>query len=138
MANPDVMLLERVQTLRTVRARVECVLTSKSVLNIYKYQDIRTWIFLLRNPSSQEITKKDTVWPRSRDPFYIVSYCIKWAKISWTYSRCIERERRIRLNIKWVKTSWTYSRCIERERRIRFYEILEHFFPVFMHLCAHD
>ena len=27
-----------------------------------------------------------TVCPRSIDPFYIVSYCIKWVTKSWTYS----------------------------------------------------
>ena len=28
----------------------------------------------------------NTVYPRSSDPFYIVSYCIKWVATSWTYS----------------------------------------------------
>ena len=27
-----------------------------------------------------------TVCPRSRDPFYIVSYYIKWVTTSWTFS----------------------------------------------------
>ena len=28
----------------------------------------------------------NTVCPRSFDPFYKVSYCIRWVKTSWTYS----------------------------------------------------
>ena len=34
--------------------------------------------------------RKCTVCPRSSDPFYIVSYYIKWGTTSWTYSasRC--------------------------------------------------
>ena len=28
----------------------------------------------------------NTVCPRSSDPFYIVSYYIKWVTTSWTYS----------------------------------------------------
>ena len=31
--------------------------------------------------------KKDTVCPRSSDPFYIVTYCIKWVTTSWTDGR---------------------------------------------------
>ena len=26
-----------------------------------------------------------TVCPRSLDPIYLVTYCIKWVKTSWTY-----------------------------------------------------
>ena len=29
----------------------------------------------------------NTVCPRSSDPFYIVSYYIKWVTTSWTYSK---------------------------------------------------
>ena len=30
--------------------------------------------------------KNDTVCPRSSDPFYIVTYYMKWVTISWTHS----------------------------------------------------
>ena len=30
----------------------------------------------------------DTMCPRSSEPFYIVSYYIKWVTTSWTHSRC--------------------------------------------------
>ena len=30
--------------------------------------------------------KRDTLCPRSSDPFYIVSYCIKWVTTSWKHS----------------------------------------------------
>ena len=30
--------------------------------------------------------RKSTICPRSLDPFNIVSYYVKWAKTSWTYS----------------------------------------------------
>ena len=30
--------------------------------------------------------RKDTMCPRSSDPFYIVSYKIKWVTTSWTHS----------------------------------------------------
>ena len=33
-----------------------------------------------------ECTTVSTVCPRSSDPFYIVSYYIKWVTTSWTYS----------------------------------------------------
>ena len=29
-----------------------------------------------------------TVCPRRSEPFYILSYCIKWVTTSWTYSIC--------------------------------------------------
>ena len=32
------------------------------------------------------IRTKITAWPRSLDPFYILSYYMKWVKISWTES----------------------------------------------------
>ena len=31
----------------------------------------------------------DTVYPRSSDPFYIVTIYIKWVKTSWTYSTTV-------------------------------------------------
>ena len=31
--------------------------------------------------------KACTVSPRSNDPFYIVTYCIKWVSTSWTHSK---------------------------------------------------
>ena len=31
------------------------------------------------------IKERHTVCPRSSDPFYIVTYCIKWDIISWEY-----------------------------------------------------
>ena len=30
--------------------------------------------------------KKYTICPRSSDPFYLVTYYIKWVTTSWTYS----------------------------------------------------
>ena len=40
------------------------------------------------NGVSQIVRKvRDTVCPRSSDPFYIVGYYIKWVTTSWTYSR---------------------------------------------------
>ena len=31
----------------------------------------------------------NTVCPRSSDPFYIVSYYLKWVSTFWTYSMCL-------------------------------------------------
>ena len=36
--------------------------------------------------------KRDTVFPRSSDPFYIATYYIKWVTTSWTYSIRGERK----------------------------------------------
>ena len=32
------------------------------------------------------LSEQNNVRPRSLDPFYIVTYCIKWVKTSWTDS----------------------------------------------------
>ena len=45
-----------------------------------------------------------TVRPRSRDPFCIVNYCIKWVTTSWTYSS------------RWIL--WKYSYVQEDLTRI--------------------
>ena len=36
--------------------------------------------------SKNENTNINTVCPRSSDPFYLVSFYIKWVTTSWTYS----------------------------------------------------
>jgi len=37
-------------------------------------------------PSSELPSNLSTICPRSSDPFYIVSYYIKWVTTSWTHS----------------------------------------------------
>ena len=39
------------------------------------------------NQSNSILFSLGTICPRSSDPYYIVSYCIKWVTTSWTYSR---------------------------------------------------
>ena len=34
--------------------------------------------------------KRNPVCPRSLDPFFILTYYMKWAKTSWTFSRILE------------------------------------------------
>ena len=43
--------------------------------------------------------------PRSSDPFYVVTYYIKWVTTSWTYSSKHELSDYIKL----VTASWTHS-----------------------------
>ena len=69
-----------------------------------------------------------TVCPGSIEPFYIVSYYIKWVTTSWTYSSrtypCVDKNQHpkhticsrsldliyiVSYYINWVTTSWTYS-----------------------------
>ena len=43
------------------------------------------------------IYEYNTVCPRSSDPFYIVTYYIKWATSSWTYGKYqLHRKRDLR------------------------------------------
>ena len=44
--------------------------------------------------------KVPTVCPRSSDPFYIVSYFIKWDNISWTYSTVLYKTGHYFLDIQ--------------------------------------
>ena len=68
----------------------------RPVWNIFFY----SWLF--KKIDLNLSTIYTTVCPRSSDPFYIVSYYIKWVTTSWTYSI-------VTYDIKWVTTSWTYS-----------------------------
>ena len=38
-----------------------------------------------------KLKKYTTVWPRSSDSFYIVTYYIKWVTTSWTYSKFLNK-----------------------------------------------
>ena len=38
------------------------------------------------NNNNNNQAVRNTIYPRSSDPFYIVSYCIKWVTTSWTDS----------------------------------------------------
>jgi len=59
----------------------------------------------------------DTVCPRSSDPFYVVTYCIKWVTTSWTYSMTLAVQCIYRV---WFmcKTIWLIL-CICEGLRIR-------------------
>ena len=48
-----------------------------------KHVYFSTWLYGLRIFTGSDHI---TVCPRSSDPFYILSYYIKWVTISWTYS----------------------------------------------------
>ena len=53
-----------------------------------------------------------TVCPTSLKPIYIVSYYIKGAKTSWTYSMSLLYVQEVLIEpnfINWVKTLWTDS-----------------------------
>ena len=67
-----------------------------------------------------------TVCPRSSDPFYIVSYYIKWVTASWTY-RNLSEKKRIKSSIprKW----FDYDK-IERNRIL--FDLYTTFSPVFL------
>ena len=41
----------------------------------------------MKNPCKYQIT----IWPRSSDSFYMVSYYIKWVNTSWTHSTSLKR-----------------------------------------------
>ena len=51
-----------------------------------------------------------TICPGSSDPFYIVSYYIKWVTTSWTYSIDESVEKRA-LNPQLVNTRWLIGQC---------------------------
>ena len=62
----------------------------------------------------QEILTQFTVCQRSSDPFYIVSYYIKWVttvcpRSSTPILWCCVGSYILSYYIKWVTTSWTYS-----------------------------
>ena len=82
------------------------------------------WSFHIKKPPYVIVTAS----PRSSDPFYIVTYYIKWVTTSWTYSKYIDTNlfSNFKLHttvcpgssdqfyivtsyIKWVTTYWTYS-----------------------------
>ena len=48
---------------------------------------------------SQKKLLKDTMCPRRSDPFYIVSYYIKWVTTSWTHSNLVDVRIQIEKNI---------------------------------------
>ena len=63
----------------------------------------------------------DTVCQRRLDPFYMVSYCIKWIKISWTV-----RERTPR---PWLRTlNHVYVTSCETHRRTKTFMLKYRFF----------
>ena len=55
------------------------------IYTIYKFS-IFTDKCVIICPTKVVICCFKTVCPRSSDPFYIVSHCIKWVTTSWTYS----------------------------------------------------
>ena len=65
------------------------------------------------SPKQIVIHRNSTVWPRSFDPFKIVSYCIKRVKASWSYS-INGRERLYHANLdERTKSSHTGLICEE-------------------------
>ena len=65
-----------------------------------------------------------TVCPRSSDPFYIVSYYIKWVTTSWTYSISLvdfyPRKHMIEISaiVGQTKSVWILGLSIEREKKL--------------------
>ena len=55
-------------------------------------EKFRKWKHNLSPFSKVRFSYACTVSPRSSDPFYIESYCIKWVTTSWTHSRINDKE----------------------------------------------
>ena len=70
------------------------------------HRDLPAW---LKNCQSKELfffvtmyPFQHTVCPRSSDPFYTISYCVKWITTSWTHS--IDMEKASKYLLPWAKT----------------------------------
>ena len=53
----------------------------------HMYIDNHTNIWIDRKSDKKALLLSYTICPRSSDPFYIVSYYIKWVTTFWTYSK---------------------------------------------------
>ena len=60
-----------------------------------------------------------TVCPRSRDPFYIVIYYIKWFTTSWTHSKWDQFKRSC------FRYSQFFGVMVEKERRLEMHLMLK-------------
>ena len=66
------------------------------------------------DPNTLIKSKVHTICPRSSDPFYIVSYCIKWVTTSWNV-----RTRCARVNRSFLKINFKFrvidlNKCLEQ------------------------
>ena len=64
----------------------------KSVFDVNKCFKKDKLIFFLHACALYYELPSDTMCPRSSDPFYIVTYYIKWFTTSWTYSICMYKQ----------------------------------------------
>ena len=55
-----------------------------ALIRSYRYK-INQYFLIVEKKTKKK--KKNTIRPRSSDPIYVVTYCIKWVTTSWTDSR---------------------------------------------------
>ena len=71
-----------------------------------KFFRIQMYFLIFKNPYIYYLSFGGTVWPRSIDPFYILSYYIKWITTLWTYSSSKAYTLDL-ITSKWIHFSWS-------------------------------